>query len=148
VEALASDGTAAMSTPALRCSPTTYEHLQRDQAAGRSGGTTVVFNDHLHALYVSKRLLPHRPADDASAYREVYLHLGVYAYRQSALREYAASAPSALELAEGLEQLRFLQSGTPVRIVPFDPPAWDCIELNNPGDVSAIEAVLSERGID
>jgi hypothetical protein len=32
-------------------------------------------------------------------------------------------------------------------VVIFDPVGWDCIELNNPGDVPAIEAVLAARGI-
>lgn len=148
VDALASDETAAMATPAVPCSITLYQHLRRDQAAGRSGGTTVVFDKRLRALYFSKQVLPHRPADDALAHRQVHLHLGVYAYRPSALREYTASPPTMLELAEGLEQLRFLESGAAVRIVPFAPPSWDCIELNNPGDVPAIEAVLAQRGID
>lgn len=148
VLALLSDDTAAMSTPAVRCSPSLYEHLLRDQSAGRSGGTTVVFDAEHRALYFSKRVLPHRPPQDAQAYREAYLHIGLYAYRSNALRQYAALAPTALEVAEGLEQLRFLESGFAVRVVPIPPLEWDCIELNNPSDVPAIEAVLRQRGME
>jgi 3-deoxy-manno-octulosonate cytidylyltransferase (CMP-KDO synthetase) len=46
-----------------------------------------------------------------------------------------------------LEQLRFLDGDRPIRIVPFEPIGWDCIELNNPGDTPAIEAVLKARGM-
>jgi 3-deoxy-manno-octulosonate cytidylyltransferase (CMP-KDO synthetase) len=118
-----------------------------DQAAGRSGGTTVVFDTNNDALYFSKRVIPHCPESDALAHERVYLHLGVYAYRTDALRTYSNLAPTILEEIEGLEQLRFLESGGAVRVVPTDTPAWDCIELNNPTDTPGIEAVLSQRGI-
>lgn len=148
VAALDADPRAIMATPALRCSATTYAHLVRDQAEGRVGGTTVVSNADGHALYFSKRVLPHVPdALSATAHEAVFLHLGVYAYRPEALALYAGLPPSVLEELEGLEQLRFLESARPIRVVPFEPIGWDCIELNNPQDVPAIEAVLRQRGI-
>jgi 3-deoxy-manno-octulosonate cytidylyltransferase (CMP-KDO synthetase) len=83
----------------------------------------------------------------ADAHQHVHLHLGVYAYRPDALRAYAATPPSAIENLEGLEQLRFLETGHRIRVVPFDPIGWDCIELNNPEDIPAIEEVLRQRGM-
>ena len=148
VAALAADPEAAMATAGLRCSASTYAHLVGDQAAGRVGGTTVVVNRQGRALYFSKRVIPYVPAGLAGGHEAVRLHLGVYAYRPLGLRAYAAAEPSPLEDLEGLEQLRFLDSGAPVRVVSFDPVGWDCIELNNPEDVPAIEAVLRARGID
>lgn len=145
--ALAADPDAAMATPAVECSPSLYTHLVTDQAAGRVGGTTVVAGCAGHALYFSKRVIPHLPEGQADAHRSVRLHLGVYAYRPAALATYAALEPTPLELCEGLEQLRFLESGLPIRLVPFPPLEWDCIELNNPEDVPAIEAILQARGI-
>jgi len=148
VDALAADSEAIMATPALRCSPSLYAHLVNDQAQGRVGGTTVVANRRGHALYFSKRVIPHIPlAEIARAFEVTHLHLGVYAYRPEALTAYAAMEPSLPEEMEGLEQLRFLESERPIRVVPFDPIEWDCIELNNPEDVPAIEAVLKQRGI-
>ena len=147
VAALADDTTAAMTTPAVRCSPTLYRHLVTDQAQERVGGTTVVFGADRRALYFSKRVVPHVPDTLADGHGHVHLHLGVYAYRPAALRSYAAMEPTVLEQLEGLEQLRFLESGDPIRVVPFAPLDWDCIELNNPEDVPAIEAVLRQRGI-
>lgn len=147
VAALEADDEAIMATPALRCSASTYAHLVADQAAGRVGGTTVVANARGHALYFSKRVIPHMPPGLAAAHESVFLHLGVYAYRPAALTAYTALPPSALEELEGLEQLRFLEAERPIRVVPFDPIGWDCIELNNPEDTPAIEAVLKARGI-
>ena len=147
VGALANDAEAAMATPAVRCSATVYDHLVTDQAAGRVGGTTVVFNRHHHALYFSKRVIPHVAPGAPDAHLAVHLHLGVYAYRPATLMAYAAMTPSPLEELEGLEQLRFLDGDQPIRVVAFEPIGWDCIELNNPGDTAAIEAVLRQRGI-
>lgn len=147
VEALAADPAAAMATPAIRCSATTYDYLIADQAEGRVGGTTVVFGQTGRALYFSKRVLPHIAPGTPNAHEAVHLHLGVYAYRRAALADYVATPPCALEELEGLEQLRFLDAGLPVRAVPFDPPGWDCIELNNPEDVPALEQVFAARGI-
>ena len=53
-----------------------------------------------------------------------------------------------MESLEGLEQLRFLDQGQVVKVVPLDPVGWDCIELNNPTDVAPIEAILRQRGIE
>lgn len=145
---LAEEPTAAMATPALRCSDSTYRRLLADSAAGRVGGTTVVFNRRLEALYFSKRVIPYVPSEAPSAADQIYLHLGLYAYRRDALLRYAKAPPSPLELLEGLEQLRFLDQGRIVKLLPLDPLGWDCIELNNPNDVAPIEAMLRQRGIE
>lgn len=146
VSALEADPDAAMTTPAVPCSPSLYAHLVADQAAGRVGGTTVAFGGDHRALYFSKRVIPH-VADPEEGHRHVHLHLGVYAYRPDALMRYASTSPMPLETVEGLEQLRFLENGERVRVVPVAQPEWDCIELNNPEDVPAIEAVMARHGI-
>jgi 3-deoxy-manno-octulosonate cytidylyltransferase (CMP-KDO synthetase) len=68
------------------------------------------------ALYFSRSEIPHArdPATVHAAARGQYAwkrHIGLYAYRAGALRAYTAMAPSPLEAAEKLEQLRFLESG-------------------------------------
>ena len=149
VARLQEDPDAAMATPAVRCSPSVYRHLAKDAAEGRVGGTTVVFAGDRRALYFSKRIIPY--LSDAAAQADhlpVHLHLGLYAYRRSALERYKAAPPSQLEQLEGLEQLRFLDLGMTVSMVELDPLSWDALELNNPTDVPEIERILSERGID
>lgn len=148
VAMLEKDARLAMTTPAIRCSATTYRHLATDSAEGRVGGTTVLFNRLQQALYFSKRILPYIPDAAPAPHQHVHLHLGLYAYRRDDLIRYAAAPPSDLEQLEGLEQLRFLDQGQTVGVQPIDPVGWDCIELNNPSDVPAIEAVLSQRGLE
>jgi len=142
------DESCQVATVAVRCSPSAYAHLIADQAAGRSGGTTVVVNGRSEAMYFSKRVLPHiSPGSEAEADPPVLMHLGLYAYRRNALRQYVATPATLIEQLEGLEQLRFLHAGIPMAVVQCDPPEWDAIELNNPGDLPVIEAILAERKI-
>ena len=148
VRRLDEDAAVMMTTPAVRCSRSVYRHLAEDAAQGRVGGTTVVCSSANRALYFSKRLLPYLPEADAQRdFPPVSLHLGLYAYRPDALRLYNAAPTSELEQLEGLEQLRFLDIGQAIGVVHLDPLDWDSIELNNPSDVTAIERVLTERGI-
>ena len=148
VRTLDADRNLTMTTPAVRCSRSVYAHLAEDAAQGRVGGTTVVSSSSNRALYFSKRLIPYLPQDVALAeFPPVSLHLGLYAYRPAALRQYSAAPTSQLEQLEGLEQLRFLDLGLAVGLVHLDPLDWDSIELNNPSDVGVIERILTERGI-
>eukprot|EP01037_Dinobryon_pediforme_P018510 gene18510-18787_t len=143
------DAALAMATPAIPCTPGVLAALVADQEAGRVGGTTVVFDAGHRALYFSKRIIPHVPADLlAERAAAVHLHMGVYAYRPDALRAYAAAPASVLEELEGLEQLRFCDMGVPIGIALCPAPPWDAIECNNPGDIALIERVLAQTGVD
>jgi 3-deoxy-manno-octulosonate cytidylyltransferase (CMP-KDO synthetase) len=136
-----------VATPAIPCGEETLRHLVEDRAAGRVGGTTVVFNRHRQALYFSKNVIPYVPPAIEGSQCPVHLHLGVYAYRPNALAAYSSSPPSALELAEGLEQLRFLDMGVTVGTVVCEPSANLMIELNNPTDATLIEDELQRRNL-
>ncbi|MCW3796665.1 3-deoxy-manno-octulosonate cytidylyltransferase [Sphingomonas sp. BN140010] len=148
VARLEEDREAVMATPAVRCSASLYAHLAADAANGRVGGTTVVFNRAQHALYFSKRLIPYLPGQTDAEAGDVHLHLGMYAYRLPALREYREAETSRLEVLEGLEQLRFLDLGLRVSALAIEALDWDAIELNNPSDVAAMERILASRGIE
>lgn len=145
---LARDPALGVATPAIPATPGVLAALRTDEAAGRVGGTSVVFDARSRALYFSKRIIPHIPPERAADPGLVHLHLGLYAYRPAALMAYAAANPSHLELLEGLEQLRFADLGIPVGLALTTPPAHDMIECNNPHDVPLIEAALRLAGID
>ncbi|UAK24978.1 3-deoxy-manno-octulosonate cytidylyltransferase [Sphingomonas nostoxanthinifaciens] len=148
IEAMLADESIAVATPAIVAGPVTHRRLVEDQAQGRVGGTTVVCDARGNGLYFSKSVIPHVPADRiGEAGLPVRLHVGVYAYRRFALERYAQHPASALEGLEGLEQLRFLDAGVPVRVIDVDPHGADIWELNNPSDVAPIERALAARGI-
>jgi len=143
------DRDALVATPAMRLRSDAVRALQAEEAAGRVGGTTVVIDGQGHALYFSKRLIPHLPRGaldkDMSPVR---LHVGVYAYRPEALELYAATPVSELETLEGLEQLRFLAAGVAIAVVDVATPSFALRELNNPEDVAPIEQALAEAGLE
>lgn len=145
VRRMRSDPDLPVATPAIRCSRETHAHLLADRAAGRVGGTTVVVGGGGDALYFSKQVIPFVP-DEWAGPLPVHLHLGIYAYRRSALDAYSGLEPGELEIAEGLEQLRFLDAGIRIGAVVSDPPEGVLVELNNPTDVPLIEAELRRRG--
>ena len=126
-------------TPWLACDSVIGEMLVADHQTGRIGGTTVVSDHTGDALYFSKRPIPYGPGEGLK------LHLGLYAYTPAALRSYAALPPGPLELAEGLEQLRFLENGIPIRLIEVARPASGFWEVNNPEDVAQVERALAAR---
>lgn len=150
IEAMRADPACAMATPCLRCDAETVENLLADRRAGRVGATTVVRDRHGHALYFSKEVLPFTNGRGVVAgVVPVFHHVGVYAYRPAALAAYASWAPGPLEELEGLEQLRFLENGHPIRMVEVTAPAGTVFwELNNPSDVALIEGYLARTGQD
>jgi 3-deoxy-manno-octulosonate cytidylyltransferase (CMP-KDO synthetase) len=149
IEAMALDATIGIATPILRATPVVHARLLADQKAGRVGGTTVAVGAYGDALYFSKAVIPHiPPAQVENPALPRFLHIGVYAYRPATLMAYAALPLSPLEQLEGLEQLRFLEHGMPVRVVEVPAPGYDLWELNNPEDVPAVEAALAQSGLD
>jgi 3-deoxy-manno-octulosonate cytidylyltransferase (CMP-KDO synthetase) len=138
-----------VATPAMPLRSSQVRALQAEEAAGRVGGTTVVRDSEGRALYFSKRLIPHLPERAlAGEMSPVRLHVGVYAYRPSALDAYLAIPPAELEQLEGLEQLRFLAAGIPIAVVDVEPPGFALRELNNPEDVGPIEEALARAGLE
>ena len=132
-----------MATPVLRCDAQTYSNFVEDRKNDRVGGTTAVFDRNRNALYFSKEVIPFtgktfRDGDDIP----VFHHVGVYAYRPEALKAYGTWPVGPLERFEGLEQLRFLENGMPIRCVEVDGKGRVFWELNNPVDVARIESVI------
>ena len=137
-----------VATPVLRMEGEALQGFLDDRRAGRVGGTTAVFGTDHRALYFSKEVIPYtgRPYGAQEA-TPVFHHVGVYAYRPEALRAYAARDPGPLETLEGLEQLRFLENGTPVLCVEVEARGREFWELNNPSDVPRIEAMMATMGL-
>ncbi len=147
VTGLRDDPMAEVATPVLRCDGRALNGFLEDRRAGRVGGTTAVFTKDRHALYFSKEVIPFTSttyADEADT--PVFHHVGVYAYRPSALGAYPRWESGPLEQLEGLEQLRFMEHGRQVLCVEVQARGRQFWELNNPEDVPRIEAMMAEMG--
>lgn len=149
VAELGAHATAEVATPVLRCSGRALAGFLEDRRAGRVGATTVVFGAEKKALYFSKEVIPYTISKFGPAEATpVFHHVGVYAYRPSALAAYPRWTAGPLETLEGLEQLRFLERDRPVLCVEVVPRGRQFWELNNPEDVPRIEAMLDEMGVE
>jgi len=74
----------------------------------------VVTDNRGLALYFSRLPIPFCRNDGSVV--QYYKHIGIYAYSRSALALFHQLPQSSLELAEELEQLRFLQNGIPIMV--------------------------------
>jgi 3-deoxy-manno-octulosonate cytidylyltransferase (CMP-KDO synthetase) len=97
----------------------------------------VVCDVHGRALYFSKYAIPYdRDGRGGVAY---FKHMGIYAYRRTALEAFHSFPPGTLERIERLEQLRFLEHGLPITVVETDVPT---IGVDTEEDLRAAEARL------
>jgi 3-deoxy-manno-octulosonate cytidylyltransferase (CMP-KDO synthetase) len=93
----------------------------------------VVVDANGYALYFSRAPIPFtRPGHPEPP---VWKHLGLYAYRREFLLRVAALAPTPLEQAEGLEQLRVLEHG--FRIATVETTS-DTIGVDTPEDLDRV----------
>ena len=130
----------AVATPYITCDTALTGLILCEHAAGRVGGTCVVIRQDGTAAYFSKWPIPH----GATAAFPLKLHIGLYAYSRPALEAYPAMPASPLELAEGLEQLRFLDAGWPIEMIEVAAPRQGIWEVNNPQDVALVAQRLAD----
>jgi 3-deoxy-manno-octulosonate cytidylyltransferase (CMP-KDO synthetase) len=100
----------------------------------------VVTNRHGDALYFSR--LPIPCDRDGRGNVTYWKHIGMYAYRRSALEAYHSLPPSSLEQAEQLEQLRLLEHGIPIRVLETREPT---IGVDTEEDLKAVAALVASR---
>jgi len=93
----------------------------------------VAFAQNGRAIYFSRHAIPFQKAIAQTAwlaYHKYYKHIGLYAYKTNVLKEISRLKPSPLELAESLEQLRWLENGKSIFVAETDieTPAIDTPE--------------------
>jgi 3-deoxy-manno-octulosonate cytidylyltransferase (CMP-KDO synthetase) len=99
----------------------------------------VVVDRRGYALYFSRATIPYpRGAGGATPRR----HVGIYGYQREALLRLAALPPTPLERSESLEQLRALENGIPIRVLPVD-RAWQGVDTIE--DLRTVDRLLRER---
>jgi len=94
------------------------------------------------ALYFSRAPIPHT-RDPRGGYPPLFRHVGVYAYRRTALMVLASLEPTPLERAESLEQLRALEHGIRIRAIET---SYDSIGVDTPDDLEQVRRLLQAGG--
>lgn len=100
-----------------------------------------------NGIYFSRSLIP-APHNDVA--HQVYEHVGLYVYRRDFLITLAGLAQTLLERVEGLEQLRVIEHGYPLRcvITACHDNELSGFSIDTPADIERGEAMLTERGLE
>lgn len=105
----------------------------------------VVVDKDNYALYFSRSVIPfqrNREKKDWIGSHCYYKHIGLYAYRADVLRAITSLPQSSLELAESLEQLRWLENGFQIKVGVTD---VETIGIDTPADLQRAEEFLKNR---
>jgi 3-deoxy-manno-octulosonate cytidylyltransferase (CMP-KDO synthetase) len=110
----------------------------------------VVVDAQGYALYFSRAPIPYFRIDGDAEQPESprqhpksglapLKHIGLYVYRRETLLWFAGLEPSALEQTEGLEQLRALEAGCPIRVVQVD---YSPIGVDTEEDLERVREIM------
>lgn len=105
----------------------------------------VVVNKQMNALYFSRSIIPYQRNADKQDWLKghmYYKHIGLYAYRNEVLKEITSLPQSSLEVAESLEQLRWLENGY---IIKVGITSVETIGIDTPEDLARAEQFLQHQ---
>ena len=121
---------------------TTLSHRISDTRSLRDPNLVKVVTDlRGYALYFSRSQVPHCRRGENE---EARAHIGLYAYRKDFLQRFASLPQGRLEQAEALEQLRVLENGERILVIPTDD--YIGIGVDVPADLERAEEFLAELG--
>ena len=115
------------------------------EAAMNPNSPKIVTDKRSFALYFSRSIIPYVRGKEQSEWLQhfPYLkHLGLYAYRREVLQEVTQLPQSPLEIAESLEQLRWLENGYRIRVGLTD---VETVGIDTPEDLQRAEEFLASR---
>lgn len=118
------------------CVPITDEQQWRNPNVVK-----VVLDDNGLALYFSRAPIPHDRDGQGQGSFMAYRHLGIYAYRVSALQAFTGWAPARLEQIEKLEQLRFMAHGVRIAMAEASEPPPEGVDT--PEDLALVRQQLA-----
>ena len=90
-----------------------HDHERNNPNVVKVVGTPVPPGHHLRALYFTRATAPYGDGP-------LYHHIGIYAYRRTALERFVTLKPSPLEVREKLEQLRALEAQMRIDVAIVD----------------------------
>ncbi len=98
-----------------------------------------VIDKHNRAMYFSRSPIPYLRNKTISTWdtqHEYYKHIGIYAYRSGVLRELTTLKQTSLEMAESLEQLRWLENGYYIMVEKTE---FESLSVDTPEDLEKIK---------
>ncbi len=98
----------------------------------------VIIDENSNAIYFSRSPIPYQLAkknEDWLNDHRYYKHIGMYGYRTKTLKKITSLEQSSLEIAESLEQLRWIQNGFAIRTAETTFESWS---IDTPQDLDEI----------
>ena len=114
------------------------------EAVENPNSPKIVVDNKGFALYFSRSIIPFVRGVEKSEWLAHYpflKHLGIYAYRKEVLAEITNLPQSSLELAESLEQLRWLQNGYRIKVGITNE---ETVGIDTPADLERAEKFLQD----
>lgn len=111
-------------------------------AISNANSPKIVLDNRSFAMYFSRSVIPFIRGKENAEWPESYpflKHIGLYAYRRHVLKEITSLPQSSLEIAESLEQLRWLQNGYRIKVGTTD---METIGIDTPEDLANAEKYL------
>jgi 3-deoxy-manno-octulosonate cytidylyltransferase (CMP-KDO synthetase) len=102
----------------------------------------VILSKEMDAMYFSRSVIPYIRDKDKEQWIESHVffkHIGLYGYRASTLAQITLLPQSSLELAESLEQNRWLENGYKIRAAITQ---WESIGIDTPEDLEKASSFL------
>lgn len=121
---------------------TLIKPFTRDEDIFNPNSPKVVISADGFALYFSRSVVPYLRSVDPSEWQErhtFHKHIGLYGYRKDVLREITSLEPSTLEMAESLEQLRWIENGYRIKTAATTLPSY---AIDTPEDLAEIEKIF------
>lgn len=117
--------------------------LQEKEEIENANNVKVVVDQNNLALYFSRSPIPY--SRDASKVEKYYKHIGIYAFRKSALMNFYNWPMSKLEAVEKIECLRYLEHGQNVKMVETSVVA---IGIDTPEDLEKARKIMKGNSVD
>ena len=114
-------------------------------AVANPNSPKIVVDNNNFAMYFSRSIIPFVRGKEQTEWLDHYpflKHLGIYAYRREVLRKITQLPQSSLEIAESLEQLRWLQNGFKIKVGLTD---IETVGIDTPEDLERAERELALR---
>lgn len=114
-------------------------------AVANPNSPKIVVDNNNFAMYFSRSIIPFVRGKEQTEWLDHYpflKHLGIYAYRREVLRKITQLPQSSLEIAESLEQLRWLQNGFKIKVGLTD---IETVGIDTPEDLERAEQELALR---
>jgi len=126
---------------------TLVKKIKDSASLDNPGVMKVILNKHSNALYFSRSAIPFLRDSKKENWinkHTFWKHIGIYAYRKDILSQIVKLTPSSLEIAESLEQLRWLENGYSIKVAETK---HESMSIDTPNDLETLIRLIDDNKI-